>query len=263
MRMRCTYHSGYNLGQHNLPSCKLNVYDHSIRIPMMIRGPGIPHGLNFTQIGSNVDVAPTFLSLAGLDPTKISNGPPMDGKSLLPWLIQSSDATSVQLPEMTRAQLRTERARLGLADSVRSAVTPVRDHHWVEFYSLGSFGCCGGGTCKADQPDHTGSGSLDGMRCGAGRSSPGDPTHMVDSAESNTYRALRFVSATHGNKLYAEFTRVTDWNFTARDIFVEVFDLDSDPGQLRNIVNETAAEDMEFYRATTKAQFMCAGASCT
>jgi hypothetical protein len=33
--------AGYNMGQHNLPSCKLNVYDNSIRIPMMIRGPGI------------------------------------------------------------------------------------------------------------------------------------------------------------------------------------------------------------------------------
>lgn len=259
---------------------------------MMIRGPGIPHGLNFTQviqrqqhlkerralfvlkqclstqIASNVDIAPTLLALAGLDPTKISNGPPMDGKSLLPWLISQSsgdDALSLQqqLPEMTRVQLRTERERLGLADSVRTAVTPVRDHHWVEFYSLGSFGCCGGNTCKADQPDHTGSGSLDGMRCGAGRSSPGHPIHMVDSAESNTYRALRFVSATHGNKLYAEFTRVTDWNFTALDIFIEVFDLNSDPGQMRNLVNQTSAADMAFYRATTKAQFACAGATCT
>ena len=77
---------GYNLGQHNLPSCKLNVYDHSIRIPMIIRGPGIPAGLNLTQIGSNVDVGPTLLALAGLDPAT-GTSPPMDGKSLLPWLI--------------------------------------------------------------------------------------------------------------------------------------------------------------------------------
>ena len=61
MRMRCTCHSGYNLGQHNLPSCKLNVYDHDIRIPMVIMGPGIEADTTFDFIGSNVDVAPTFL----------------------------------------------------------------------------------------------------------------------------------------------------------------------------------------------------------
>ena len=27
---------GYNLGQHNLPSCKLNVYDHAVRVPMLM-----------------------------------------------------------------------------------------------------------------------------------------------------------------------------------------------------------------------------------
>ena len=72
---------GYNMGQHNLHSCKLNVYDNAIRIPMMIRGPGIGV-MNLTEIGSNVDIAPTLLSLAGLDPTTV-DGPPMDGTYML------------------------------------------------------------------------------------------------------------------------------------------------------------------------------------
>ena len=48
-----------------------------------------------------------------------------------------------------------------------------------------------------------------------------DPGHQVDSTESNTYRALRFVDRApggRGNKLYAEFTRLNDYNFTAADL---------------------------------------------
>lgn len=43
----------------------------------VIMGPGIEADTTFDFIGSNVDVAPTFLALAGLDPKKVS--PPMDG----------------------------------------------------------------------------------------------------------------------------------------------------------------------------------------
>lgn len=53
---------GYNLGQHRLPSCKLNVYDHDIRIPMVIRGPGIKADQTFEFIGSNVSAPlPSFV----------------------------------------------------------------------------------------------------------------------------------------------------------------------------------------------------------
>lgn len=42
---------GYNLGQHNLPACKLNVYDHSIRIPLMV-----PHA----SVSAVVSLCPPF-----------------------------------------------------------------------------------------------------------------------------------------------------------------------------------------------------------
>ena len=80
-------HSRYNLGQHRLPSCKLNVYDHDIRIPFVIKGPGIKPGLKFPNPGSNVDLAPTFLGLAGEDPLAHN----MDGRSIVPILVDPSD----------------------------------------------------------------------------------------------------------------------------------------------------------------------------
>eukprot|EP00966_Prymnesium_polylepis_P250081 5781755-Prymnesium_polylepis.1 len=105
-----------NLGQHRLPSNKNNVYDHDIRIPMVLRGPvccrdsqpwlldshtsfdsnnpttaapiaarqGIPPATTFEQPASNVDVAPTLLGLAGLPPSALAH---MDGRSVAPLLI--------------------------------------------------------------------------------------------------------------------------------------------------------------------------------
>lgn len=179
---------------------------------MMIRGPGIQPGQTFTEIGSNADVAPTLLALGGID-AATQTSPPMDGKSLLPWLITTYGGGGggqrgiVQVPAETATQLELERGRLSVPSTAALAVTPVREAHWVEFYSLGNLMMCGGETCQANRPDPRGNGALDGMRCGAGTKDG----HQVDSTKSNTYRALRFVSKTHGDKLYAEFTSVTDW----------------------------------------------------
>jgi hypothetical protein len=51
-------------------------------------GPGIQPGLKFDYVGSNVDLAPTFLGLAGVD----SLAQQMDGRSVVPLLVNASDA---------------------------------------------------------------------------------------------------------------------------------------------------------------------------
>ena len=50
-----------------MPMGKWNVYENDIRIPMVIRGPGIQPNSSFDYIGSNVDVMPTILGLAGVE----------------------------------------------------------------------------------------------------------------------------------------------------------------------------------------------------
>lgn len=57
-----TSDNGYNLGQHRLPSCKLNVYDHDLRVPAAVLG--LRRGGVLSLATSHVDIKPTILALA-------------------------------------------------------------------------------------------------------------------------------------------------------------------------------------------------------
>src|SRR5215211_2826844 len=74
-----TSDNGFFNGDHRFPSGKLLPYEPSIRVPLVIRGPGIPQGQHRSQLVANVDLAPTILALAGARPGRV-----MDGLSLLP-----------------------------------------------------------------------------------------------------------------------------------------------------------------------------------
>lgn len=79
---------GYNLGQHRIPSNKFLLYDHSLKIPMVFKGPGMAAGTTLDYLGTQVDLAPTILGLAGMNASDW-----MDGKSIVPLLVtKPSDA---------------------------------------------------------------------------------------------------------------------------------------------------------------------------
>jgi len=56
---------GLGVGQHGLMG-KQNLYDHSMRIPLIMRGPGMPAGLRSKALLYLLDLYPTLLELAGL-----------------------------------------------------------------------------------------------------------------------------------------------------------------------------------------------------
>ncbi|HYU61585.1 MAG TPA: sulfatase [Solirubrobacterales bacterium] len=74
-----TSDNGFMQGEHRDPGGKVVLYEPSIRVPLLIRGPGIPKGVTVNDPSINADLAPTILALTGAEP-----GRTMDGLSLLP-----------------------------------------------------------------------------------------------------------------------------------------------------------------------------------
>ena len=76
-----TSDNGFHLGQHRLTSGKWTAYEEDIRVPLIVRGPGVPEGEKLTHLVLNNDLAPTFAELGGAE-----TPPFVDGRSLVPLL---------------------------------------------------------------------------------------------------------------------------------------------------------------------------------
>jgi N-acetylglucosamine-6-sulfatase len=77
-----TSDNGFFHGEHRVPFGKVMVYEPSIRVPLILRGPGVPVGERRRQLVTNADLAPTILEAAGAAPA----GRVPDGRSLFPLL---------------------------------------------------------------------------------------------------------------------------------------------------------------------------------
>ena len=73
-----TSDNGYFHGEHRIPREKVLPYEPAIRVPLVIRGPGVSQGVHLPQLVSNQDLAPTIL-----DATRARPGLLEDGISLL------------------------------------------------------------------------------------------------------------------------------------------------------------------------------------
>jgi N-acetylglucosamine-6-sulfatase len=80
-----TSDNGYHLGQHRLRNGKAQVYEEDIRVPLLVRGPGVPGGVTLDHFALNIDFAPTITDLAGAVPGRM-----MDGRSLVPLLVRDT-----------------------------------------------------------------------------------------------------------------------------------------------------------------------------
>jgi arylsulfatase A-like enzyme len=76
-----TSDNGFHLGQHRMVSGKQSAYDEDIRVPLMVRGPGIAAGSTTDLMTGNIDIAPTLTAMAH---TTMTDDP--DGRSLIPLL---------------------------------------------------------------------------------------------------------------------------------------------------------------------------------
>lgn len=87
-----TSDNGYMMGEYKWMG-KVLPYERSIRVPLIIRGPGIPEGQTRPQLVSNVDVSATIVDLASANPLRV-----LDGRSLRPLFSGTPYAWRTALP---------------------------------------------------------------------------------------------------------------------------------------------------------------------
>ena len=87
-----TSDNGYMIGHHLIREGKMLPYEESIRVPLIIRCPGMPAGAVRDQMVNNTDLVATILDLAGLDLADATAGRgDLDGRSLLPIIDNASE----------------------------------------------------------------------------------------------------------------------------------------------------------------------------
>ena len=77
--------NGLAVGQHGLFG-KQNMYDHSVRVPLILSGPGIPEGQRREAFTYLIDIYPTLFEVAGIDTPES-----MEGQSLVPTFGNSGE----------------------------------------------------------------------------------------------------------------------------------------------------------------------------
>jgi N-acetylglucosamine-6-sulfatase len=73
--------NGWLQGEHRITGDKFLPYEESLKVPLIVRGPGVPKGQTIHGQVGNIDFAPTLLDAADAKP-----GRKMDGVSLLPTI---------------------------------------------------------------------------------------------------------------------------------------------------------------------------------
>jgi len=192
---------GDHVGAHRLVGKGATAYQPQNHVPLVVRHPAYPGGKSCNALTSNIDIAPTLLGLTGLDDARVAaiTGRAATGHNLAPWLSK---------PEKAKV------------DSVRSAtlfnyaMLLYYDSEWMlkELSALREKGVPEDVLRKralAQQPDFRLRGT-------------------IRSVFDGRYRFTRYFSP-------LEFNRP----LTLEDLFakndVELFDLASDPGEMRNL----------------------------
>lgn len=252
---------GYRLGQFRIPQCKLHPYENDIRVPMMIRGPGIGSqpplvkpNTNKKQteslqnqdyqpraLFSHVHLMPTLLGLAtgehysqGILPTT------MDGTNLAGLLLDQgrNRQPSHQIVSFSNT---TDAATssVSLLVEYTSLGNVVRYRHLVDTFNH-SF------VALRIMPIHDHENQL----------------RINTTNGSTSTSSIKHIS----NLKYIEFrdSRV-DWNNTGPPLERELYDLDQDPYELNNLLappNEVSISLLLALDIKTKRLVACSGDDC-
>lgn len=211
---------GFQLGEFNILIDKRQPYDYDTRIHLLVRGPGIEKGSVFKHPGTQVDVTATWMGIAGIDRPEA-----MDGRSIMPLLVEASDAA---VPAPTRAHVAKS------APGGREAYAAGwRDHVFFEYYFNDNNSKCG------DYNTEDLHNNFIGLR------------HMPWS-EFGDVSYTEFQTGDMAEAL-VDFDRVD---------FVEYFNLTEDRWQFRNLWKTGDQALQRRLSAKLREWYTCAGTSC-
>ncbi|KAF0323030.1 sulfatase [Colletotrichum asianum] len=100
-----TTDNGWTIGANRVAAGKATPYADT-NLPFVVRGPGVPSGVKSSLPGSHVDLAPTFLEIAGVNPEDFP--PFLDGRSLFDQWLQPDSGYKSQNQGVGRELLNVE-----------------------------------------------------------------------------------------------------------------------------------------------------------
>ncbi|KAA0202231.1 hypothetical protein HAZT_HAZT010640 [Hyalella azteca] len=274
-----TSDNGFHLDQFSLPYDKRQPYEFDIRVPFVIRGPGVGKGVTLPHPISNVDLAPTLLSLAGVAVPK-----DMDGVSLKSFLLRHEVKEGA-------SELRSKSPSLWLGSRTllveHSGEGFARTDGACGHLGPGMYGCDPEFDCKctdswnssfacvrqirlvSDDAIYTSNDAsvsdINIQNSSRSRLKEDQDDHSKDSGTTITHKHQKLKGRT---TIYSEPGSVR----TAKDVvfcrwqdqeeFVEFYDLSEDPSQLMNAAGRLSAEQLLYYHALLDALVRCSGAAC-
>ena len=193
---------------------------------MYFRGPKVAKNVTKYDMVTNIDIVPTFLSLAGIQ----YDDDTYDGRS---W------------------------EKGGLLSSTDDD-TDWRKIHLVQYQSVGTYGFS---HCKTWFPSTNGS-VVPGQLLYPPENNTNNVPWLVDDIDTNNWRALRIMNSTN-NMLYAEFGN-SSWNNASfnNPYCVEYYDLIKDPFQQKNAYDTLTIDQRNELHQMLMEYGACSGTSC-
>ncbi len=115
-----TSDNGFFQGEHRVNGGKVKVYEPSVRVPVLMRGPGVPRDKRVPTLTGNIDLASTIVDAAGARPRRT-----LDGVSLLDLARQPS--------LLTGRDILLENGTRGGLGSPRYSAVRTRRYKYVEY----------------------------------------------------------------------------------------------------------------------------------
>jgi len=233
--------NGFHLGQFGMLYDKRMLYEHDIRIPLLVRGPRVHKNITSAAPVMHHDLAPTILDMIG-----IKTPHQMDGTSWLPLV------TDKHASQSWRTDFLVEYNGPKVASNILLRGGSVNPS---EVVGLGGFSPAEDGatplsSCSANKTDET-------LNCKCSCEYKNGDGAVYDrspcDSKENTYKCLRTINTTEDSN-YCEFD----------DGYVEYYDTKADPWGLVNLAIKNRSSQWKLNALSRRlyAHMRCKGSDC-